>query len=85
MNTRFPIKINDITLMVKKLNFKNYFGAFEIWKKNHIQFILVHNISRRENHAWNVNDAESSNVSQQYIDKVVRAIDSYYALIAFLN
>jgi len=79
MNNYFSIKINEITLRVKKLNFKNYFGAFEIWKKNHIQFILVHNISRRENHAWNVADAESSQVSQQYIDKIVTAIDSHYA------
>jgi hypothetical protein len=79
MNNYFSIKINEITLRVKKLNFKNYFGAFEIWKKNHIQFILVHNISRRENHAWNVANAESSQVSQQYIDKIVAAIDSHYA------
>jgi hypothetical protein len=79
MNNYFSIKINEITLRVKKLNFKNYFGAFEIWKKNHIQFILVHNINRRENHAWNVGDVESSQVSQQYIDKIVTAIDSHYA------
>ena len=79
MNTRFPIKINDITLMVKKLNFKNYYGAFEIWKKDHIQFILVHNINRRENHAWNVDYTESSQVSQEYINKIVTAIDSHYA------
>lgn len=79
MNTDFKIRINDITLRVKKLNFKNYCGAFEIWKKDNIQFILVYNTERSENHAWSVNDNESSNVCQEYIDKIVTAIDSHYA------
>ena len=79
MNNDFPITINDITLRVKKLNFKNYSGAFEIWKKDNIQFILVHNTNTSENKAWSVDDNESSNVCQEYIDKIVTAIDSHYA------
>jgi hypothetical protein len=79
MDNYFPIKIDDITLKVRKLNFKNYCGAFEIWKKDSIQFILVHNLNRSENRAWSVNYNESSNISQDYIDKIMTAIDSYYA------
>ena len=45
-----------------------------------IQFILVHDINRNTNHAWNVDYAESSKVSQEYIDKIITAIDSHYAL-----
>jgi hypothetical protein len=75
MNDYFPIKIDNITLKVKRLNFKNYSAAYEIWKKDSIQFILVHDAKRRENHAWNIEHGESSNVSQEYIDKIAGAID----------
>ena|GEM_PF-4033640 len=78
MNDDFPIKINDIVLTVKKLNFKNYCGAYEIWKKDNIQFILVHNVSKRIHHAWNVDHDESSNVSQKYINEIVSAIEFHY-------
>lgn len=78
MNTYFPIQINDITLRVKKLNFKNYCGAFEIWEKDNIQFILVHNRNRRENHAWCVDESESLEVTQEYINKIIKAIDAHY-------
>jgi len=79
MNNYFPIKIDDITLMVKRLNFKNYCGAFEIWKKSSLQFILVHDKNRSVNHAWNVDHDESSQVSQEYINKIVTAIDFHDA------
>jgi hypothetical protein len=79
MNDIFTIIIDNEPLEVRKLNFKNYDGAFEIWKKAEIQFILVHDINRNTNRAWNVDYAESSQVSQEYIDKIAAAIDSHYA------
>jgi len=79
MNDIFTILIDNQPLEVRRLNFKNYYRAFEIWKKSAIQFILVHNRNRSVNHAWNVDYAESSQVSQEYIDKIVTAIDSHYA------
>jgi len=79
MNDIFTITIDNEPLEVRKLNFKNYDGAFEIWKESEIQFILVHDISRNTNHAWNVDYAESSQVSQEYIDRIATAIDSHYA------
>ena len=79
MRDIFTIVIDNEPLEVRKLNFKNFIGAYEIWKKSQIQFILVHDIDRRESHAWSVNYAESPKVSQQYIDKIITAIDSHYA------
>ena len=77
MNSPFSIKIDNIALIVKKLNFKNYYRAFEIWKMNIIQFILVHNMNRNDNHAWSV-DAYA-NVTQSHIDKIIAAIDLHYS------
>ena len=79
MNDIFTIIIDNEPLEVRKLNFKNYGGAFEIWKKSEIQFILVHDINKNTNHAWNVDYAESSQVCQEYIDKIAGAIGSHYA------
>ena len=78
MSNIFTININDELLEVRKLNFKNYHGAYEIWKKSELQFILVHDINKSKGHAWNVDYAESSKVSQEYIDKIVTAIDGHY-------
>ena len=78
MNDIFTIIIDNEPLEVRKLNFKNYPGAYEIWKNLEIQFILVHDINRNTNHAWNVDYAESSQVSQEYIDKIADTIDSHY-------
>ena len=77
MNDIFTITIDNEPLEVRKLKFKNYLAAYEIRKNSAIQFILVHN--ENSNEAWNVDYAESSQVSQQYIDKIVAAIDSHYA------
>ena len=79
MNDIFTIIINNEPLEVRRLNFKNYYRAFEIWKKSAIQFILVHDRDRSINHAWNVDYAEASKVSQAYINKIVKAIDSHYS------
>ena len=80
MNDIFTIFINNEPLQVRKLNFKNYDGAFEIWKESSIQFILVYEKNRNINHAWNVDCTESLKVSQHYINKIISAIDSHYAL-----
>ena len=77
MNDIFTIVIDNEPIEVRKLNFKNYLGAYEIWIKSEIQFILVHD--ENSNHAWNVDYAESSKVSQVYVDKIVAAIESHYA------
>jgi len=79
MNNIFTILIDNEPLEVRKLNFKNYSGAFEIWKKSEIQFILVHDKGSSVNHAWNVDYADSSQVSQEYINKIITAIDFHYA------
>ena len=79
MNDIFTIIIDNEPLEVRKLHFKNYAGAYEIWKKSEIQFILVHDINRNTNHAWNVDYAESSQVSQEYIDKTIAAINAHNA------
>ena len=76
MNDIFTIVINKEPLEVRKLTFKNYTGAFEIWKKSAIQFILVHNADSGK--AWNVDYAESAKVSQGYIDKIIAAINAHY-------
>jgi hypothetical protein len=78
MNDIFTIVIDNEPLEIRKLNFRNYWRAFEIWKKSSIQFILVHDIDRSVNHAWNVDYAESLKVSQEYINKIIAAIDSHY-------
>ena len=77
MNDIFTITIDNETLEVRKLKFKNYSGAYEIWKNSAIQFILVHN--EDSSHAWNINYAESSKVSPKYIAKIIAAINSHYA------
>ena len=77
MNESFSINLNNETLEVRELNLKNYCGAFEIWKKGELQFIIVHNINISQNPAWSVDHSESSNVSQEYIDAVGNQIDSY--------
>ena len=76
MNDIFTITIDNKTLEVRKLKFKNYLGAYEVWKNSTIQFILVHD--ENSNRAWNIDYAESSEVSQEYIDKIIDAIDSHY-------
>ena len=78
MSDIFTIIIDNEPLEVRKLNFKNYPGAFEIWKKKEIQFILVHDVDKNINHAWNVDYAEASKVSQEYINKIVAAINSHH-------
>jgi len=65
--------------MVKKLNLKNFCLAFEIWNKENIQFILVHDINRSKNNQWKIDYDESLKVSREYVDKIVIAIDSHYA------
>ena len=77
MNDIFTIIIDNEPLEVRKLHFKNYAGAYEIWKKSAIQFILVHNADSGK--AWNVDYAESAKVSQEYIDKIIAAINAHYA------
>lgn len=77
MNDIFPITINSEILEVRKLKFKNYRGAYEILKNSAIQFILVHN--ENSNEAWNVDYAESSQVSPEYMDKIITAISSHYS------
>ena len=77
MNDIFTIIIDNEPLEVRKLNFKNYSGAYEIWKKSAIQFILVHNADSSK--AWNVDYSESTKVSQGYIDKIIAAINAHYA------
>ena len=77
MHDIFTIIIDNEPLEVRKLNFKNYTGAYEIWKKSAIQFILVHNADLVK--AWNVDYAESAKVSQGYIDKIIAAINAHYA------
>ena len=77
MNDIFTIIIDNEPLEVRKLNFKNYSGAYEIWKKSVIQFILVHDADSDK--AWNVDYAESTKVSQGYIDKIIAAINAHYA------
>ena len=47
--------------------------------QNDFTLDLLHNVNRRENHAWNVGYAESSRVNQGYIDTIVTSIDSQYA------
>ena len=79
MNINFTIIIDEEPLEVRKLNFKNYPGAYEIWKKSEIQFILVHDLDKDINHAWNVDYAESLKVSEEYIDKIIAAINAHYA------
>jgi hypothetical protein len=64
---------------VRRLNFKDCDGAFEVRNKKEIQFILVHDINRNTNCACNVGYAEYSKVTQEYINEIVSAIDSYYA------
>ena len=80
MNDIFTIIIDSEPLQIKKLNFKNYCGAYEIWEKSEIQFILVHDRDRAVNLAWNVDYAESSKITQEYINKIAAAIESHYAL-----
>jgi hypothetical protein len=77
MNDIFTISINNEPLEVRKLKFKNYLGAYEIRKNSAIQFILVHN--ENSNKAWNVDYAESSQVSSEYMDKIITAINYYYS------
>jgi hypothetical protein len=77
MNDIFTIVIDGKSLEIRKLNFKNYLGAYEIWKKSKLQFILVHDTNRNTNHAWNVDYTESSKVSPRYIDKIITAIDAH--------
>ena len=77
MNDIFTIIIDNEPLEVRKLNFKNYAGADEIWKKSAIQFILVHSADLGK--AWNVDYAESAKVRQEYIDKIIAAINAHYA------
>jgi hypothetical protein len=77
MSDIFTIIIDNQPLEVRKLKFKNYLAAYEIWKNSAIQFILVHN--ENSNDAWNVDYAEISQVSPEYMDKIITAISSHYA------
>jgi len=81
MSDIFTIVIDGKSLEIRKLNFKNYFGAYEIWKESELQFILVHDVNKSESHAWNVDCAEASEVSTGYISKIITAIDDHYALV----
>ena len=77
MSDIFTIIIDGDTLEIRTLNFKNYSGAYEIWKKSELQFILVHDENKNEVHAWNINYAESSEVSPQYLNKIITAITKH--------
>jgi len=77
MNDTFIIIIDNQPLEGRKLKFKNYLAAYEILKNSAIQFILVHDAN--SNHAWNVDYAESSEVSTAYMDKIIIAISTHDA------
>ena len=79
MSDIFTIIINGDSLEIRTLNFKNYSGAYEVWKKLELQFILVHDENKNEVHAWNVNYAESPEVSPQYINKIIAAITEHFS------
>ena len=79
MSDIFTIVIDGTSLEIRTLNFKNYSGAYEIWKKSALQFILVHDENKSEGHAWNVDYAESSEVSPQYINKIIMAITEHFS------
>src|SRR5579863_8290274 len=78
MNNFFAIQIEDDILKVKRLNFKNFSGAFEIWKKDYIQFILVQN-QHNEGRAWTVD--HDADINQEYLDKIVAAIHYHYKIV----
>ena len=79
MSDIFTIIIDGDPLEIRTLNFKNYSRAYEIWKKSALQFILVYDENKREGHAWNLDYAESSEVSPQYINKIIRAITEHFS------
>ena len=78
MTDSFTIKIGDETLEVKELGEENYSDAFEIWKGGAFQFVIVPAIMNSLNPGWRVDNAELSNLSQDYINAIGDQIESHF-------
>ena len=78
MTDSFTIKIGDETLEVKELDEENYSDAFEIWKGGERQFTIVPAIMNSINPGWRIDNADLSNVSQDYVNAIGEQIESHF-------
>ena len=78
MTDSFTIKIGDEILEVKELDEESYSDAFEIWKDGERQFTIVPAIMNSINPGWRIDNADLSNVSQDYVNAIGEQIESHF-------
>ena len=78
MTDSFIINIGDETLKIIAVEEDNNSDKFEIWKGGTLQFVIAPAIINSINPGWRVDNAESLNVSQNYLNAIGDRIESHY-------